>query len=415
MHRYRLRILAVFAMVLLFCLPGCSRKQILHDDKYSVYGLDPDPMRSVDYIGAVSDIPSAKGAEITVRTFHNTVYCKGTLTPAEPGKDPLTGAGALTCGDGRKVDLRWTALSAATGVAKGEFSDGRGLVFSYGFDSAAQSTAALKSYFKKDDAEKEPEKAEPDKDDKPGTPPAEDKPKPAPDKKETPPWNSHGSGFFISDDGLLVTNYHVVERAVRIGVEDTIARKEYDAELLLEDKENDLAIVKITAKTRALPIGNSKAVRKGQDILALGYPMMGQQGKEQKATFGRVNSLSGRKGDVRFFQTDAAIFPGNSGGPLLNMDGEVVGINTEIINTMYVAATSGTVVTNVNYAVKVDYLKLLLANLPKQYTVANRSGGRVGNMAELVSRCEQSVVIVWTQKEQSTGQRMKRYRRGWFW
>ncbi|SBW01315.1 exported hypothetical protein [uncultured delta proteobacterium] len=415
MHRYRLRILAVFAMVLLSCLPGCARKQILHDDKYSVYGLDPDPMRAMDYIGAVSDIPSAKGAEITVRTFHNTVYCKGTLSPAEPGKDPLTGTGSLTCGDGRKVDLRWMALSAATGVAKGEFSDGRGLVFSYGFDSAAQSTAALKNHFKADDAEKEPEKAEPDKDGKPETPPPGDKPKPAPDKKETPRWNGNGTGFFISDDGLLVTNYHVVEGTVRLGVEDTFARKTYDAEVIVVDKENDLAIVKVSARSRALPIGDSKRVRKGQDVLALGYPMMGDQGKEQKATFGKINSLSGFEGDPRLFQMDAAIFPGNSGGPLLNADGEVIGINTSYLNGMHTAATRGIVVTNVNYSVKADYLKLLLASLPKQYVAANRSGSRAGNMAELVSRCEQSVVIVWGQTKQSGGKAMERYRRGWLW
>lgn len=412
MHRYRICILALPALVLLSCLPGCARKQILHDDKYSVYGLDPDPLRTVDYIGAVADDPSAKGAEITVRTFHNTVYCKGRLSPAEPGKSPLTGTGSLTCGDGRKAEFRWTALSAATGVARGEFSDGRGLVFSYGFASPAESTAAIKSHFKADDAGKGPEKAEPGEGGNPATP--GDKPKTAPGKKGEPDWNGNGTGFFISDDGLLVTNYHVVQGAVRIGVEDTIARKEYGAEIIVVDKENDLAVLKINARSRALPIGDSEAVRKGQEVVALGYPMMGTLGKEQKATFGRINSLSGIKGDIRLFQTDAPIQGGNSGGPLVNMRGEVIGINSYGLNALDTLLATRQIVTNDNYAVKSAYLKLLLANLPKQYSVANRSGSRAASMAELVRRCERSVVIVWSETKSQSARGHKVIRPGRF-
>lgn len=412
MLRYRLCVLALFAMVLLSCLPGCARKQILHGDKYSVYGFDPDPLRTVDYIGAVADDPSANGAEITVRTFHNTVYCKGMLSPADPGKHPLTGAGSLTCGDGRKVDMRWTALSSATGVAKGEFSDGRGLVFSYGFDSPAESTAAIKNFYKKDEAEAGLEGVKPGGGAKPATP--GDKPRTAPEKKEEPNWSGNGTGFFISDDGLLATNYHVVEGAARLGVEDTIARKTYDAEVIVVDKENDLAIVKVNARSRALPIGDSKAVRKGQEVLALGYPMMGLLGKEQKATFGRINSLSGIRGDVRLLQTDAAIQGGNSGGPLLNMNGEVIGINSYGLDASDTLRIAKQVVTNDNYAVKSDYLKLLLASLPKQYSVTNRSGGGAASMAELVQRCERSVVIVWSETKRQSARGHKVIRPGRF-
>lgn len=146
---------------------------------------------------------------------------------------------------------------------------------------------------------------------------------------------SLGSGFFISPDGYIVTNNHVVADASSITVTlDNGKGKEESvkAELIGADEETDLALLKISVK-RPLPyleFGNSDALRVGEWVLAIGNPF----GLDHTVTAG-ILSAKGR--DIKsgpfdnFLQTDASINPGNSGGPLLNMQGKVIGINTAII------------------------------------------------------------------------------------
>ncbi len=138
-----------------------------------------------------------------------------------------------------------------------------------------------------------------------------------------------GSGFFISDDGFILTNHHVVSDASDIFVTTTDGR-ELKAKVIGSDERTDVALIKVEATGMTpLPIGNPKLLKKGQWVLAIGSPF----GLESTVTSGIVSALGRDTGDyLPFIQTDVAVNPGNSGGPLLNLKGEVVGINSQIVS-----------------------------------------------------------------------------------
>ncbi|WP_075792776.1 Do family serine endopeptidase [Massilia putida] len=139
-----------------------------------------------------------------------------------------------------------------------------------------------------------------------------------------------GSGFIVSPDGVILTNAHVVRDAdeVTVKLQD---RREYRAKVLGTDPKTDVAVLKIDAKNLpVVPLGNTRNLQVGEWVLAIGSPY----GLESTVTAGVV-SAKGRNIDqngVQFIQTDVAVNPGNSGGPLFNTRGEVVGINSQIFS-----------------------------------------------------------------------------------
>jgi serine protease Do len=143
------------------------------------------------------------------------------------------------------------------------------------------------------------------------------------------PRRASGSGFLIREDGLLVTNAHVIADAARIQVRLADGRR-FEGKVVGRDNRVDLALVRLEGVQGlpVLPLGDSNRVRVGEFVLALGHPF----GLEQTVSFGIVS----RKGaplrvaapGFDFIQTDASVNPGNSGGPLVNMAGEVVGVNS---------------------------------------------------------------------------------------
>jgi len=138
-----------------------------------------------------------------------------------------------------------------------------------------------------------------------------------------------GSGFIIDADGYVITNAHVVDGAVdiRVGLND---RRELRASLVGADKSSDIAVLKVDADDLpVVKIGDSDNIKVGEWVLAIGSPF----GFEHTATQGIVSALSRSLPDeayVPFIQTDVAVNPGNSGGPLFNTDGEVIGVNSQI-------------------------------------------------------------------------------------
>ncbi|MCG2602375.1 MAG: RNA polymerase sigma factor RpoE [Achromobacter sp.] len=138
-----------------------------------------------------------------------------------------------------------------------------------------------------------------------------------------------GSGFFISDDGYIMTNNHVVSDATDIYVTLTDGR-EFKAKVIGTDERTDVALIKIEAKDMTpLVIGDPKKLKKGQWVLAIGSPF----GLDSTVTSGIVSAIGRDTGEyLPFIQTDVAVNPGNSGGPLINLAGEVVGINSQIIS-----------------------------------------------------------------------------------
>jgi len=167
-----------------------------------------------------------------------------------------------------------------------------------------------------------------------------------PDDEELPPWfrqfpmptppsdgpsRGVGSGFIVGADGVVLTNAHVVADADEVTVRLT-DRREFKAKVLGSDRTTDVAVLKIDAK--GLPmvrIGNPEATRVGEWVVAIGAPY----GLDNTVTAGIVSAKSrALPGDaaVPFIQTDAAVNPGNSGGPLFNLKGEVIGINSQIFS-----------------------------------------------------------------------------------
>lgn len=153
------------------------------------------------------------------------------------------------------------------------------------------------------------------------------KSQPAPQERTVP--QGVGSGFFISSDGYVLTNYHVIDDATDIYVTLNDGR-EFKAKVVGSDKQTDVALLKIDAKGMAtLPIGDSDKIKKGQWVLAIGSPF----GLDSTVTAGIISAINRDTGDyLPFIQTDVAVNPGNSGGPLINMQGEVIGINSQIIS-----------------------------------------------------------------------------------
>jgi serine protease Do len=153
-----------------------------------------------------------------------------------------------------------------------------------------------------------------------------------PRQREQRPVASMGSGFLISGDGYVVTNYHVVDGAEEVTVTLT-DRREYEAKVIGTDQRSDLALLKIDAQD--LPFvqwGNSDEIKVGEWVVAIGSPF----GLDYSASAGIVSAMGrsipneSRENYVPFIQTDVAINPGNSGGPLFNLDGQVIGINSQI-------------------------------------------------------------------------------------
>lgn len=153
-----------------------------------------------------------------------------------------------------------------------------------------------------------------------------------PDGAPQPPMNSLGSGFIISADGYILTNTHVVQQADSLLVRMSDGR-ELSAEVVGTDERSDVALLKVDAEDLpTVRIGNSDELEVGEWVLAIGSPF----GLEHTATQGIVSAVGRNLPSetyVPFIQTDVAVNPGSSGGPLFNVEGDVVGINAQIFSS----------------------------------------------------------------------------------
>ncbi|HEY3174543.1 MAG TPA: Do family serine endopeptidase [Candidatus Polarisedimenticolia bacterium] len=147
--------------------------------------------------------------------------------------------------------------------------------------------------------------------------------------------DSGGSGFVVSEDGFVMTNYHVIEDADKIIVQLTDDSHEYEAKVIGTDPQTDLALLKIDARSKlhTIPMGDSDHLRVGEWVIAIGNPLAYDHTVTVGVVSAKGRKLVGLSRDVsldNYIQTDAAINRGNSGGPLLNLKGEAVGINSAI-------------------------------------------------------------------------------------
>ena len=177
-----------------------------------------------------------------------------------------------------------------------------------------------------------------------------------------------GSGFFISEDGLFISNAHVVADSTKIEVRTAAGKQR--ATVLQVDKDKDLALLRVSiakGSVPALAISTNIATL-GAQVFTIGYPMVELQGSRPKFTDGRISSLAGIRDDPDQMQISVPVQPGNSGGPLADVNGDIVGVVVGRMNDLKVIKIAGSVPQNVNYAVKgatlLQFLKANKALLP---------------------------------------------------
>lgn len=212
-------------------------------------------------------------------------------------------------------------------------------------------------------------------------------------------WKGNGSGFFLNQEGYIATNYHVIEDATVVQANFTRNGKveSYPAKVVTTDPQNDLAIIKIDdpsfKNVSQIPYGLlSRTIDTGSEVFALGYPMADVMGNELKFTDGKISSKSGIQGDARVYQISVPIQPGNSGGPLFDMRGNVVGITSSGLNRDYFKSE------NVNYAIKASYLKTLMESCPNEIVLRENSqiGISKATLTETIKKYEDFVVLILT-------------------
>ena len=208
-------------------------------------------------------------------------------------------------------------------------------------------------------------------------------------------WKGSGSGFFISEKGLLATNYHVVDGAKTIEV--TFIRngeaESHPATVVLSDKQNDLSILKIDDASftamPTIPYNFSTNIKDtGSEVFTLGYPIADVMGEEVKFTDGKISSKTGIQGDVTVYQISVPIQPGNSGGPLFDNQGNLVGVTSSGLNRDYFKSE------NVNYAIKSSYLKSLIDALPQNVTLQTSSQIANVPLTEKIKRFQPYMIYI---------------------
>lgn len=197
-----------------------------------------------------------------------------------------------------------------------------------------------------------------------------------------------GSGMILNEDGYVLTNNHVIENAQSVKVIFNNG-KEVNAKVVNSDPSHDVAIVKITDQVKVpgvVELGTSASLQVGESVVAIGNPL----GKEflGSVTSGIVSAVNRNLGDkdISYIQTDAAINNGNSGGPLVNARGQVIGINTAKIDT-----TGTNNVDGMGFAIPIDLIKSEIPNLSKPVLMIG-IGGR--NVDEATAKAEDLVVGV---------------------
>ena len=197
-----------------------------------------------------------------------------------------------------------------------------------------------------------------------------------PKKGEENQIQSTGTGFVLGNTKITITNHHVIENAKQIFAIFNTGKK-IELKSIATDKANDIAILELSEtpnfSLQAINLGNSGDVRMGDKVYTIGYPIVGLLGQKPKFTEGMVNSISGIQDDPRFFQISAALQPGNSGGPLFNDAGEVIGIATASLNSILTVKTTGHIPQNVNYGIKSGYIKNILPDLSKYSRQKNKT------------------------------------------
>jgi len=171
--------------------------------------------------------------------------------------------------------------------------------------------------------------------------------------------DSTGTGFAVSENGQLVTNHHVVASCAEVRVRPP-DREAASAVIVAGDLANDLALLEAPVRLPVPSFRGNRDIRAGDSVVAVGFPLHGLLASEANVTTGTVSALAGIGNDARFLQVTVPVQPGNSGGPLLDLQGRVVGIVVGKLDALEVASVTGDIPQNVNFAIKAGVVRNFL-------------------------------------------------------
>ena len=212
-----------------------------------------------------------------------------------------------------------------------------------------------------------------------------------------------GSGVLISDSGIIVTNYHVVEDATKIEVVFPENGFTKTASIRLKDSKNDIAILVLNDFSytntfkQSIPfaVADANTIKIGEEVFTLGFPLGDIMGTTSRLSNGRINSLYGLQDDPRLFQISNPLQPGNSGGPLFNSKGELIGLVLSSLNAKYFYENVGIIPQNVNFAIKSTYLQNLISMMPEGDGILKRKNlVKQGKMEDQIEQLNPFIVQI---------------------
>ncbi len=166
---------------------------------------------------------------------------------------------------------------------------------------------------------------------------------------------STGTGFIVSADGYILTNNHVVAGCAEVRIKPLVVP------VVARNEERDLALLKVSANFNRFATFRSSDIRKGETVVVAGFPLPGVLASDLKVTTGTVNGLAGPGNDKTLLQLSAPVQKGNSGGPLLDLSGHVVGVVLGKLDALKLARATGDIPQNVNFAIKGNVARNFLA------------------------------------------------------
>lgn len=188
---------------------------------------------------------------------------------------------------------------------------------------------------------------------------------------------SGGSGFLVNRQGYILTNNHVIDECTRVRAK--FGEITQDVALVAADPWNDLALLRGSnpAPYDAALLREGRDAEVGEDVVAVGFPLPGLLASQPNVTTGTVSASAGIENDVRFLQMTAPIQPGNSGGPLFDRSGNVIGVVVSTLSMIELAEATGTIPQNINFAIKASVVRNFLDTHGIEYRTA-----RLGNRLE---------------------------------
>ena len=211
-----------------------------------------------------------------------------------------------------------------------------------------------------------------------------------------------GTGFLVNNDGYIVTNCHVVDEVDSVSIYSPLLDKKFEVVGVVKDKEHDIAILKISDSTfnkTLFPvidyrIAGQQEVKMGEEVFTLGFPLTNFLGTTTRLSNGLITSKYGINDEPDHYQVSNPVQPGNSGGPIFNMKGNLVGIAVSTLNTPLVLLLTGVTTQNISFAIKADYLETLLdtSGIEKPISVAEPEEDL--KMVTLVEKLNPFVVMI---------------------